>query len=130
MFSIKIFPSRPKHLEHARLHFSHEMKEALLEAGDMLREEAASEAPVKTGALRRSLEFVVKKLQQGWALFVGSGVKSGRYVPYARIQDIGGNTGRNGSVHISGNRYLTGTIERRKQAVDHIIDKHIRRLFR
>lgn len=114
---VRIYPKRPKRLNKATRRFKPEMKKALIESGELIQKEAKGKAPVRTGALRRSLEYSVKKLKQGWSLIVGSGVKTGRSVPYARKQD-------------ERTKYLTGTLRNTYKAVQGIIRKHTRKLFR
>lgn len=127
---IKITPKRPKRLTRATKQFKPGMRKASIEVGTMLLKEASARVPVDTGALRRSLEYVVKKFKTGWKLFVGSGVKTGIYLPYALIQDIGGRAGRGGSVVIKGKKYLTGMMQRRRNEIKQIVRKHTRKLFR
>jgi hypothetical protein len=71
-------------------------------------DQAKAAAPVKSGTLRRSISHEV--FDGGWSARIGS-----RGVPYARIQDLGGQTSNQygpNSGRIRGNRYLTGTRDR------------------
>jgi len=127
---IRIHPKRPKKLGRAVKRFKPRMRKAAIESGELILKGAQSKVPVLTGALKRSLEYVVKPFKKGWKFFVGSGVKTGVHIAWALIQDIGGRAGIGGSVRIKGTQYLTGTFKRLRKKLKQIARKHTRKLFR
>lgn len=84
------------------------VKSVVASYGARLDNMATSRAPRKTGTLKRSVGHEV--VDDGWAVKVG--IRNG--LPYARIQDLGGETSNQygpNSGHIQGNRYLTGSFK-------------------
>lgn len=84
-----------------------EVPELIAEYAAKIDDAATSAAPRKTGTLKRSITHV---MVDKWTARIGS-----RGVPYARIQDLGGQTSNQygpNSGRIAGNRYLTGSYER------------------
>lgn len=75
---------------------------ALFRIGTEVQGEAGTLAPYKTGNLRRSITSKVERKL----------VRIGSKLVYSRIQDKGGRAGRNHSVTIKGNRYLSSTYEK------------------
>lgn len=82
------------------------VKDVVARYGAKLDDMATARAPRKSGTLKRSIGHEIR--DGGWSVAVG--VRNG--LPYARIQDLGGQTsnayGPN-SGYIAGNRYLTGS---------------------
>jgi phage gpG-like protein len=65
--------------------------------------QARRNAPYKTGALANSI-----RVENNGDLVevIAGGTYAGRNIPYAAIQEFGGNAGRNHSVHITGKHYM------------------------
>lgn len=83
------------------------LEEAMFSSLLQVHSKAVPNAPYKTGTLRRSLS---------WAM--SNGISGGRIegavgsnLVYARIHELGGNAGRNGSVAIKGKRYLGRAVD-------------------
>jgi hypothetical protein len=72
---------------------------------------AVQNAPYKTGTLRRSLSHKVDTGQGEVSGYVGSNLV------YSRIQEMGGQTGRNLAVNIRPKRYLQRSIESNKPRI-------------
>lgn len=75
------------------------MKLAILDIATDIHARAIILAPKDTRALVNSGK--ISPVQDGYSVKFGS-----ERVPYARIQELGGTTGKNGSVTIKGTRYL------------------------
>ncbi len=73
--------------------------------------DAVKLAPYKSGTLRRSLNSLVSQNGKQLEGAVGSNLV------YARIQELGGDTGRNHKTHITGKFYLTGAVEKNKDKI-------------
>lgn len=69
---------------------------------------AAVNAPHKKGILRKGITHDIESSANEVVGLVGSNIA------YARIQEMGGDTGRNKSVHIRPKRYLARAIESNK----------------
>ena len=80
--------------------------------GIQIENKARINAPVKTGALRNSAKTIVRNTAHGAEAEIGF-----RGLSYARIQEFGGNAGRNRSVHITGKHYLEHAIEETRTLV-------------
>ena len=100
MYSIRVevspaldnfFKKYPKLFEDAK-------KRALNKSLDLLQKTSFIKAPYKTGQLRRE----IKQMYANKALVAGTDLSSA----YALIQDVGGTTGRNGSVKIKPKHYF------------------------
>lgn len=72
---------------------------------------AVQNAPYKTGTLRRSLTHKVDVGRNEAVGYVGSNLV------YSRIQELGGQAGRGGSVNIRPKRYLQRSIESNKPRI-------------
>lgn len=72
--------------------------------------QARRNAPYKTGALANSIRV---EENGEYVEVIAGGSYAGRNIPYAAIQEFGGNAGRNLSVHIKGKHYM----ERAKDAI-------------
>ena len=81
----------------------------------------------RTGNLRDSIDFVVKKIKHGFITFVGS-IKPP--IIYARIHEEGGRAGRNGSAKIPKRPYLSRALVDRKKLVRREIKKWVRKAIR
>lgn len=73
--------------------------------------DATQNAPYQTGTLRRSLTHRVDSSPREAIGYVGSNLK------YSRIQELGGQTGRNKSTHIRPKRYLARAIDSNKAKI-------------
>lgn len=80
--------------------------EAVTAGGKQIEDQARINAPVKTGALRNSASTISQNVQNGAEAVIGF-----RGLPYARIQEFGGQAGRNHSVTIRGKHYLGRAID-------------------
>lgn len=83
------------------------LEEAMFSSLLQVHSKAVPNAPYKTGTLHRSLS---------WAM--SNGISGGRVegavgsnLVYARIHELGGNAGRNGSVRIKAKRYLGRAVD-------------------
>lgn len=70
---------------------------------------AVPRTPFKTGTLRRSLTFKINESEKQVEGIIGSNVV------YARIQEFGGDTGRNRATKITGRHYLGSSISENRQ---------------
>lgn len=85
--------------------------EGLVRMGYDMASQARSNAPHKTGALSNSIRVV----GNGEIIeVIAGGELGGENIPYAAIQEFGGNAGRRGSVHITGKHYM-------EKAMNHIM---------
>lgn len=73
--------------------------------------DATQNAPYQTGTLRRSLTHRVDSSPQQAIGYVGSNLE------YSRIQEMGGQTGRNHSTRIRPKRYLARAIDANKSKI-------------
>lgn len=73
--------------------------QCLFRMGTDIAAQARQNAPYKTGALRDSIR--VRKDRDAVEVIAGD-----KRVPYAAIQEWGGNAGRNHSTHIVGKHYM------------------------
>lgn len=80
----------------------------LVKMGFDVASRARHRAPVKTGALKNSIRLVERS---GEIMVVAGGDFAGKSIVYARIQELGGWTGRNHSVYIKPKHYLRGGFE-------------------
>lgn len=87
----------------------------LLEMSTDIDRRAKALAPVETSALRNSGE--VSPITNGYKVSFGSS-----RVPYARIHELGGKTGRGYTVSIKAKHYL-------KNAAESVVRGNIRRYF-
>lgn len=90
---------------------SNNMTRGLLRMGYDMANMARSNAPYKTGALSNSIRV---EENAGIVEVLAGGKYAGRNIPYAAIQEFGGNAGRNHSVHITGKHYM-------ERAKDHVM---------
>ena len=114
---IKIHPKRPRRLDKASKQFKPGMRKALLKVGPVIQQEARSRVRVLTGALRKSIEYVVKPFKKGWRLLSGSNVKTGQPLHYASKQE-------------ELTQFLSGAWRIKRRAIMQIIRKYSRKLFR
>ncbi len=78
----------------------------------------------RTGNLYRSWEYVLQTLtNHGWRLSVESDV------PYARIHDLGGMTGRRHKTRIRATGYALKAWITSKAAIDRIMKRYLVRMF-
>ena len=85
-------------------------------AGEILEEEIKSRVPVKTGRTKRSIDFIVKKIVNGYDLVVGSGVKDGDTIPYAE--------------HIDLIKYLRESVKAKRKQITDLINSATRKTFK
>lgn len=83
---------------------------------------------VRSGDLRNSIDFVVKKIPHGFITFIGS-IK-GKFIPYARIHEEGGRAGRGGSAKIPKRPYLRRALVDKKKLVRSQVKKWVRKSIR
>jgi phage gpG-like protein len=82
----------------------------------------------RTGRLHDSWEYVLSRLSNlGWQLSVQSDLGQ---VPYARIHDLGGMTGRGHKTKIRKTSYATRAFVQSKTQIKRILRDYMTRLFR
>jgi phage gpG-like protein len=82
----------------------------------------------RTGKLYDSWEYVLQRMSNlGWRLSVESDL---RQVPYARIHDLGGMTGRGYKTKIKKTSYASRAFVQSKTAIKRILRDYMTRLFR
>ena len=82
----------------------------------------------RTGRLHDSWEYVLRRLSDlGWELSVESDLGQ---VPYARIHDLGGMTGRGHKTRIRKTSYASRAFVQSKTAIKRVIRDYMTRLFR
>lgn len=82
-----------------------------------VQSQAAINSPYRRGVLRKSISHKVESSSNETVGFVGSNLE------YARIQELGGQTGRNHATTIRPKRYLTRSIESNKQKISARLNK-------
>ena len=75
----------------------------LIRMGYDIASQARRNAPYKTGALSNSIRV---EENAGIVNIIAGGKMGGKNIPYAAIQEFGGNAGRNRSAHITGKHYM------------------------
>lgn len=83
----------------------------LLRMGLDIGNQARDNAPYDTGALSNSIRV---QANGEFVEVIAGGKYGGKNIPYAAIQEFGGNAGRRGSVYITGKHYM-------ERAKDHIM---------
>ena len=78
--------------------------ESLLRLGFDVASKARANAPYKTGALRNSIRVTDSK--PGEIYVTAGGKVAGKSIPYARIHELGGWTGRGHKTYISAKHYM------------------------
>lgn len=77
---------------------------SLLRLGFDVASKARANAPYKTGALRNSVRVTDSK--PGEIFILAGGAIAGKSIPYARIHEFGGWTGRGHHTYITGKHYM------------------------
>jgi phage gpG-like protein len=82
----------------------------------------------RTGRLHDSWEYVLQRMSNlGWRLSVESDLGQ---VPYTRIHDLGGMTGRGHKTKIKKTSYATRAFVQSKTAIKKVLRDYMTRLFR
>lgn len=103
-----------------------QVKKALFEAVTssvldiQTKAKTAGYAPYKTGTLRRSITNKVVSVTDGVVGYVGSNLV------YARIQEYGGETGRNKRTIIKGKHYLSRAVRDNKDNVQKKFERFLK----
>lgn len=87
-----------------------EFRKGLVTMGLAVANLARDNAPYKTGALKNSVRVTTLGSKDDVYVAAGGNV-GGKSIPYARIQELGGYTGRGHKVHIRPKYYLRGALE-------------------
>ena len=103
---------------------------AMDEVGQETIRIAKTKVPVESGALQRSLDYIVKKLGGKWILQLGSGLTGGQRIRYALIQEEGGTTGRGHSVQIKPHWYMRNSIRVMKSKIASTFKRQLKRGIR
>ena len=103
------------------------MKRALNEVGEATIKIAKQNVTVRSGALQRSLDFVVNVIRGLPTLVLGSGLTGGERIKYARIQEEGGRTGRNYSTTIKPQWYMRNAIRTIRSRAKSIMKRNLRK---
>jgi len=98
------------------------VKAALIKAGNILIKESKRRVPVKTGHLKRSLDYVVGKITNGWRLTFGSNVASTE-VPYAKYQE-------HGTKYIKPVRYLGSSLDDKNKKITNLINRAVNKALK
>ena len=98
------------------------IQEALAKSGDILEKESKRRVPVDTGRLRRSINYTITRITNGWRLTFGSGVK-GPEVHYAKYVHWG-------TKYFRGIPFLSSSLSDKKKRIDKLIVSAIRRSFK
>lgn len=77
----------------------------------------------RSGTLHGSWDWRIEAKNAGWNVIVGSDVA------YARIQDLGGWTGKGHKTHIKPTYYVRKSFEERKDQIERILRNYIKRIF-
>jgi len=94
--------------------------EAVQEGASIIQTRGMQNAPVKTSALKNSFRT------ESHATATGAVAEVGPHVIYARIQELGGNTGRGHKTHITGKFYLSRAVEETRDQVSNVMAQTIR----
>ena len=119
-----------KSVRRKRKRFQPMMQKALNEIGTETIRIAQENVPVQSGALQRSLDFIVVKVRGAWELLLGSGLSGGERIPYALIQEQGGRTGRNHSVIITPHWYMRNSVRKIRSKATSILKRHLKKALR
>ena len=85
-------------------------RQGLVKMGTAVANQARDTAPYKTGALRNSIRVTTLGSRDDVYVAAGGSV-GGKSVPYARIHELGGWTGRNHAVYIQPKHYLANSLQ-------------------
>jgi len=77
----------------------------------------------RSGMLHNSWDWRIEAKNAGWSVIVGSDVV------YARIQDLGGWTGKGHKTHIKPTNYLRKSFEEQRDQIERILRDYLKRIF-
>ena len=130
--TVKMKRSTPLHIGRLAQDLTKGLPKALDKVGELLAKQvhknlSGTVLNVRSGLLRRSVEVEIKRTSKGMAveIFVPLSV-----VPYARIHEFGGRTGRGGATRIPKRSYLTRALVQKKTSVRTIMKKFVSNLTR
>jgi len=90
------------------------LEEAVLSGGLMIQDQGEKNAPYKSGTLKSSIITMITSKGRTRV----EGVVGPTGVPYAKIQEYGGLTGRGHRTRIQGKFYMTRAVQMRKREAE------------
>ena len=132
MASVRMRPKRSLHLMQFRKKLGPGMGQMLGDVESILRKEVRRNLSgrvlnKRTGLLHSGLESVIRTIRDGVRLEMGFDLTK---VPYARIHELGGRTGRNHATRIPKRPYLRRALVDKKRQIRNKVARFIVRLAR
>ena len=130
--TLRMKKSTPLHIGRLEQDLTKGLPKALEKVGEVLRERvvrnlAGLVLKMQTGRLRENVEVEIKRTSNGMAVEIFVALNK---VPYARIHELGGRTGRGGATRIPKRPYLKLALVQKKKHIRTIMKKFVANLTR